>query len=363
MVTPISSTSQTLGSTFYRRQRHVEVLDFLRRHLDSTYIIAFVTIFLVVFITLKTHHLPQPHSHHRVSTVSLQLEEREERPHKFVEPWTPSPTIKPTPQPTPPEEVLKEIVANPSLWKYSPFKSAFINDLPLEKGPFYSQTKQDYMLYRGFFQKTWNGTFVELGAVDGITFSNTKFFQDKMGWSGVLIEPSQDYQSLIKGTTAYGSTRKLGTFHGIRCNNKTTHCFNKAICRNETQVELVVHSDNTVTGVHGMMTDDHMNRFGVNNEKKIRVACGPISSILHSVGLKRVDLFSIDVEGSEEVVLETMDWNQIKVHVVVIESELANSPTGIRGHNRKHEILQTNGFQFLTYHMYDEWWVNPANER
>ena len=35
-----------------------------------------------------------------------------------------------------------------------------------------------------------NGYFVELGANDGITQSNTKHYELYKGWQGVLIEPS-----------------------------------------------------------------------------------------------------------------------------------------------------------------------------
>ena len=35
-----------------------------------------------------------------------------------------------------------------------------------------------------------NGFYVELGAADGIGFSDTLYFELKKGWSGILIEPS-----------------------------------------------------------------------------------------------------------------------------------------------------------------------------
>ena len=35
-----------------------------------------------------------------------------------------------------------------------------------------------------------NGIFVEMGALDGVLFSNTKFFEDARNWRGLLIEPN-----------------------------------------------------------------------------------------------------------------------------------------------------------------------------
>ena len=36
-----------------------------------------------------------------------------------------------------------------------------------------------------------NGFYIELGAFDGITQSNTYFFELNRGWKGILIEPSK----------------------------------------------------------------------------------------------------------------------------------------------------------------------------
>ena len=43
---------------------------------------------------------------------------------------------------------------------------------------FYSQCKQDQFVYETFFKDKKDGFFVEIGADDGITFSNTLFFEE-----------------------------------------------------------------------------------------------------------------------------------------------------------------------------------------
>lgn len=55
---------------------------------------------------------------------------------------------------------------------------------------FYSQQGEDIFVFRNFInQKRMDGIFVELGALDGITYSNIKFFEDNLDFKGVLIEP------------------------------------------------------------------------------------------------------------------------------------------------------------------------------
>jgi hypothetical protein len=45
-------------------------------------------------------------------------------------------------------------------------------------------------LTKYFFPNLCNGTYVELGALDGYKFTNTLSLHDRSGWRGVLIEPN-----------------------------------------------------------------------------------------------------------------------------------------------------------------------------
>jgi hypothetical protein len=66
---------------------------------------------------------------------------------------------------------------------------------------FYSQQGEDKEIFEQYYKSRHkkNGIFVELGALDGITYSNTKFFEDTLKWRGILIEPVvENYEKLIK---------------------------------------------------------------------------------------------------------------------------------------------------------------------
>jgi hypothetical protein len=75
-------------------------------------------------------------------------------------------------------------------------------------------------------------------------------------------------------------------------------------------------------------------------------------------GVERIDYFSIDVEGAEMTVLNTMDWN-IPVHVITIETnkfEFAHAE----------KLLKEKGFElderfFNLFHT--QVWVNKKNAR
>ena len=46
---------------------------------------------------------------------------------------------------------------------------------------YYSQFQQDKFVYENYFTNKVDGYFVDIGAADGIKFSNSKFFEE-LGW-------------------------------------------------------------------------------------------------------------------------------------------------------------------------------------
>jgi hypothetical protein len=57
------------------------------------------------------------------------------------------------------------------------------------KTKYFSQYKQDEFLDKVLFKKKQNGFFIEIGAHDGISFSNSFFFEKNRSWEGICIEP------------------------------------------------------------------------------------------------------------------------------------------------------------------------------
>lgn len=95
--------------------------------------------------------------------------------------------------------------------------SGLINDTIRYDMIRYSQNnEQDIILH---YFKDRKGTFLDIGANDGVTLSNTYALQ-KLGWHGVLIEPSEEAFNRIpvtpfvhKFNVAIGTTDGHCTFH------------------------------------------------------------------------------------------------------------------------------------------------------
>ena len=60
------------------------------------------------------------------------------------------------------------------------------------------------------------------------------------------------------------------------------------------------------------------------NKKRIRVQCFPLYSILLAVGTTKIDFFSLDVEGAEESVLDSLPMDKLDIGLFVIEYTHSN---------------------------------------
>ncbi len=64
-----------------------------------------------------------------------------------------------------------------------------------------SQIGQDKWVHSVLGNKE-NGFFIELGACDGLYYSNTLFFEKQLGWGGICIEPNDLYFDKLKSNRA-----------------------------------------------------------------------------------------------------------------------------------------------------------------
>jgi FkbM family methyltransferase len=197
---------------------------------------------------------------------------------------------------------------------------------------FYSQQGEDIYIYRNFINKQVpDGIFVELGAMNGITYSNTKFFEDTLLMSGTLIEPTSQYFELVKNRP--------------NCKN-----YNKAVHNVKEKVKFL--GNYATAGLVETMHENFRNNWH-KNSAEYYVEGEPFSDILKSSNITYIDFLSIDVEGGEEVVLKTMDFN-IPVYIICIELD---------GHNKEkdercRQILRANGFLFDRRFCINEFWYN-----
>ena len=157
------------------------------------------------------------------------------------------------------------------------------------------------------------GFFIELGAHDGITQSNTFYYEKKYNWKGILIEP---VPKLFNYCKKYRSNKNL-----YFCNACVSFDFNK------DKVKLIY--SNLMTTAVDLTSDDYrkkhladpeLNFFEKNNY--FYANARTLSSILkESKAPNIIDFFSLDVEGAEFDVLNGIDFSIYNFKYIIIETD------------------------------------------
>ena len=164
----------------------------------------------------------------------------------------------------------------------------------------YSQTGEDLFIDAILGCKE-NGRYVDVGANDPVSISNTKRFYDR-GWSGILIEPNP---------TKYEELRRA------RPRDTVLNC---GVSNAEGRLPFYILDKHTVSSFsHDSVTRMRIER-GASVEKTIEVKVFRLGSILDKYLYgRKIDFMSIDVEGFEIPVLESNDWNKYRPSIILIE--------------------------------------------
>ena len=146
-----------------------------------------------------------------------------------------------------------------------------------------------------------NGFFIECGGNDGESSSNSLFFEVERNWTGLLIEANPYYhrQLLEKNRNAFVLRACLSTKP------------------RPTTVQLLPAG--LYGGIVNKMHPTHIGRIGDNRNAEVVVTCFPLNSIMEALEVSHVDYLSLDVEGPELEILQTVDWSRLRVDVITVE--------------------------------------------
>ena len=157
----------------------------------------------------------------------------------------------------------------------------------------YSQLGQDKIVDKLLKHRT-NGFFVEAGAYDGETFSNTLFLEKERNWTGLLVEADPQLFQILKG-------RNRRAYLSKTCLSTTPY----AVTANFTFADAL----------GGLTATDHKDQVTGTGA----VQCIPFISYLLALNIHHIDYFSLDVEGTEAEVLRQIDFQRFRIDVLSIE--------------------------------------------
>jgi FkbM family methyltransferase len=148
--------------------------------------------------------------------------------------------------------------------------------------------------------------FLDVGAKDGRDGSNSWFFEQYLGWRCYEIEGDERHFALLE------------KFRPLSVNIWA------AVSKEYGEAEWI--ADGILSGGQSGLRMSKSIKEDTNmlysSIKKVRTT--PISTVLSHFALSHVDVMSLDVEGAELAVLETVDFRKVTIDVLTIE---CNEPT------------------------------------
>lgn len=173
----------------------------------------------------------------------------------------------------------------------------------------YSQIQQDLLLNNEVFKGYKDGFFVEVGAHEGIRFSNSLYFEENYGWKGINIEPNPD------------------VFSRLVQNRPNSINLQVAICEDEGEMEFISNTgpNEMLSGLTSFYSDQHLERLdreikeNGGDSNKILVKTRRLDNIFREHNIKRINYLSIDTEGAEFTAIKSINFDEVYIDVIGFE--------------------------------------------
>jgi len=198
----------------------------------------------------------------------------------------------------------------------------------------YSQSNEQEIIINLFKGKR-DGTFLDIGANDGVTLSNTFALANNYGWTGLLVEASpKAYERLLKN---YELIDRDIDFQNV------------AIGKEDGVLEFWESGELLGKGDVGLVSSGvlfELNRWKTLDMKfeKLSVPMTSVETMLGRSRHKTFDLLSLDIEGMELDVLPQIDFKALKIQVAVIEFNGKDE-------QKYHDIMFPQGFKLVSKNM------------
>jgi len=165
---------------------------------------------------------------------------------------------------------------------------------------FFSQYGEDRILAQ-IFSGVPCGTCAEVGAFDGVTFSNTFYFE-RLGWKCILVEPNPELCEKIR-------------------QKRSAIVFQCAASDRPGRVVLRVDPSTGAEYASIAPPGTDQSRQG-SRPRKVREFLVPtrtLDEVFEQVGVDRIDFISIDVEGQELQALRGFSLDRWRPRILLVE--------------------------------------------
>jgi len=166
------------------------------------------------------------------------------------------------------------------------------------------------------------GFFVEIGAGNGVTGSNTMLFENFFCWTGLLVEPAKVFhtQLFANRSKAKISTNPIFDKSGIVIDFQETKIptlstFTEFLDKDKNSKNRKIHNSYRLLT---LSLNDLFSKFNVP---------------------KNIDFLSLDTEGTEFMILKSFNFENYRIKVICVEHNYTDN------RNKIYTLLTKNGFK------------------
>jgi FkbM family methyltransferase len=185
----------------------------------------------------------------------------------------------------------------------------YARELPKHAHGYYAQSGQDEVIEKFFqHQKPKSKTFIEVGAFDGVHYSNVRRLVEKYGWTGISIEPVEKN---------FNKLQKSYIKHPVKCRR---YAVGPTDGLTEIHVSTYPHLPDWGSDVASISEDEkhRWDKFGALWHTET-VPLRRLTSIIQEEGISTLDLLSVDAEGHDLDVLKGLDFELFSPHLIVVD--------------------------------------------
>jgi FkbM family methyltransferase len=168
---------------------------------------------------------------------------------------------------------------------------------------FPGQADQDLLAYL-YFRGKRGGFFLDIGAHDGKTYSNTLVFE-QLGWRGVCMEPLPELFAQLK-------------------ENRRCDCYREALSDTSAPAADFIRAAgvDTLSGLESKMAPTHKDWIAREKGQVERITVKSITFpelMARYPEISTIDFLSLDVEGAEMDILRTIDFERYRFGLITVE--------------------------------------------
>ena len=169
---------------------------------------------------------------------------------------------------------------------------------------YFSQAGQDKIIKEIFFKNKKKGYFIEIGAFDGVQGSNCYHFEKFLDWDGIAFEPSPiQFEKLKK--------------------NRKCKLLNEAVSHEIKNVEFIEVTEG-LTQMSGINDNFYRRNLKIiSNSKTSKTQSIKLKTVTFEKSVPKnidIDYLSIDIEGGELDLLNSINFKDNDIKVVSVEN-------------------------------------------